>query len=129
MRFQFTLRRLLLATVGFAVPLGCLAPFGSFGAAASALVVACGVFGIILVAKRSNASRIFYSVLFSLIGGCVATPVISNPGCGPTEAGGYGVVGIIVGWLIGCGLARLDEHFTFHDEGAPAAHADKLLDE
>ena len=108
MRFQFTLRRLLLATVGFAVPLGCFAPFGSFGAVASALVVSCCVFAIILVARRSNGCRIFCTALFGLIGGCVATPAISNPGCGPAEAGAYGVGGIIVGWLIGCGVARLE---------------------
>ena len=130
MRLQFTLRRLLLATLGFAVPLGCFAPFGSFGAVASALVVSCGAFGLILVARRSNTYRIFYSVLFSLIGGCVATPVISNPGCGPAEAGVRGVVGIIVGWLIGCGLVRLDEHFRMAEsETTPSTPADKQLDE
>ena len=90
-----------------------LRPFSSFGAVVSALVISCCVFAIILVAKRSNGCRIFCAALFGLIGGCVATPAISNPGCGPAEAGAYGVVGIIVGWLIGCGVARLDEHFTF----------------
>ena len=129
MRLQFTLRRLFLATLGFVVPLGCFTPFGSFGTVVSALVVSCSAFGLILIAKRSNAFRIFYSVLFSLIGGCVATPVISNPGCGPAEAVTHGVVGIIVGWLIGCGLVRLDEHFTVHDEKAPTSSADEPLNE
>ena len=59
----------------------------------------------------------------------MATPPISNPGCGPAKATAYGVCGIIVGWLIRCGLAQLHEKFTFHDEKVHAADADKQLGE
>lgn len=113
---QFTLRRLLLAMVAFALPLGCFARFGSLAVVLPALAASSGAFSLILIAKGRDTIRIIYSVLFGGLGAFIGTPLISNPGYGPAEAMWHGVVGIMIGWLIGCGVVRLDERFAMHDD-------------
>lgn len=112
MQLQFSLRRFLLAAAALAAVLAFFEALGVL-AVMPWLAIPCAVcaFALVLVAKRSDLSRITWAGVFSMIGGLVAAPPLSEPGSGVIRALWHEVLGAAIGGMIGSALARLDEHF------------------
>lgn len=71
MRFQFTLRRLLLGTTMFALVLGIAGKLGG-GSIAWVLLASTGFAALVILVRRQDITRLIYSFVFTGIGLFVA---------------------------------------------------------
>ena len=117
MRLQFTLRRLLLANLAFAAV---LAVFRGLDVLVDfpALGVCCGLaaFAAVLMVQKEHLPRVAMETMCSVAGAFLATPVVCRPGSTPGTALACSVAGAVIGWVIGCGLARWDERLAMQRE-------------
>ena len=111
MRFQFTLRRLLLGTTMFALVLGLAGKLGG-GNIACVLLASTGLAALVILVQRRDITRLIYSFVFTGIGLFIAVimvPPVMQPGrSSPMDELYFLVVGATDGWILGCVALRLD---------------------
>ncbi len=113
MRLQFTIRRMLLATMMFALVLGLTGNRGG-ESLPGALLASTAFSGLVLLARMQDITRVIYSVVFTGIGLFIAgifSPPVMRPGrFTPTDELYLLIVGATGGWILGCVALRFDNY-------------------
>lgn len=107
MPLQFSIRRLLLILLIFAVALGNTRRFGPWSIA-FAVIAATTLSGIVLIAKGRDAGSIIRSAISCGLGalvGLIFCPPI-HPPYEPGDEFRYMMVGAVAGWVVGLAVGR-----------------------